>query len=63
MSDHDIALSAQQIVLGYCMWENNFHSTLDQQGLLTLGLDDLLSANAGRHERYAYLLNQRAKKQ
>lgn len=63
MSDHDIALSAKQIVLGYCLWENNFHSTLDQQGLLTLGLDDLLSANAGRHERYAYLLNQRTKKQ
>lgn len=63
MSDYDIALSAQQIIMGYCMWENNFHGVLDQQGLLTIGLDDLLSANASNHERYAYLLNQRVKKQ
>ena len=62
MSDHDIALAAQQIIIGYCMWENNFHDTLDQQGLLTIGLDDILSSNASRHEKYAYLLQQRTKR-
>jgi len=63
MSEHDIALAAQQIIHGYCVWENNFHASLDEQGLLTIGLDDLLSQNASQHERYAYLLNQRVKKQ
>ncbi len=63
MSDHDIALGAMKLIVDYCQWENNFHDALDQQGLLTIGLDDLLSTNAGNHERYAYLLQQRVKKQ
>lgn len=61
MSDQDIAISALKIIMGYCAWENNFHNVLDQNGLLTIGLDDLLSGNAGRHEKYAYLLQQRTK--
>lgn len=63
MSDQDIAMAANQIILNYCLWENNFHAVLDQQGLLTIGLDDLLSGNASNHEKYAYLLGQRVKKQ
>ena len=63
MSDHDIAMAAHQIILNYCLWENNFHTLVDQQGLLTIGLDDLLSGNASNHERYVYLLQQRIKKQ
>ena len=63
MSDYDIALAAQQIIVNYCLWENNFHAILDEAGILTIGLDDLLSNNASNHERYVYLLQQRAKKQ
>ena len=55
----EIAQIAHNIILGYCMWENNFHHHMDESGLLTIGLDDLLSTNAGNHERYAYLLQQR----
>ena len=63
MSDHDIASAAYALVVDYCKWENNFHDRLDEAGMLTIGLDDLLSANASNHERYAYLLQQRLKKQ
>lgn len=62
MSDHDIVLTAHALILEYCLWENNFHSKLDDMGILTIGLDDLISSNAGTHERYAYLLQQRSKR-
>jgi len=62
MAEHDIALTAHKIILDYCLWENIFHAKLDEMGILTLGLDDLLSSNASRHEGYAYLLQQRSKK-
>lgn len=62
MSDIDIALTAHKLILDYCLWENNFHMHLDQSNMLTIGLDDLLSANASNHERYAYLLQQRGKR-
>ena len=62
MSDIDIALTAHKVILDYCLWENNFHMHLDQANMLTIGLDDLLSANASNHERYAYLLQQRGKR-
>jgi DNA-binding ferritin-like protein len=61
MSSLDIALAAHKLVLDYCIWENNFHTHLDDLGLLTIGLDDLLSGNASNHEKYAYLLQQRVK--
>jgi DNA-binding ferritin-like protein len=63
MSDYDIAMTALSIITGYCVWENNFHSMMDEAGLLTIGLDDLLSNNASNHEKYVYLLQQRTKKQ
>lgn len=62
LSDHDIAMAAHKFILDYCLWENNFHAHLDDAGLLTIGLDDLLSSNASRHEKYAYLLQQRTKR-
>ena len=60
-SDHDIAMGAHGIILEYCLWENNFHMHLDNLGLLTIGLDDMISSNASNHERYVYLLQQRCK--
>tara|TARA_A100001015_G_C15016446_1_gene725776 strand:- start:1490 stop:1945 length:456 start_codon:yes stop_codon:yes gene_type:complete len=62
MSAHDIALAGHKLIIDYCLWENNFHAKLDEAGLLTIGTDDLLSANASNHEKYAYLLQQRTKK-
>ena len=63
MSEYDIALTAHKLIMDYCLWENNFHAKLDEAGLLTIGTDDLLSTNASNHEKYAYLLQQRTKKQ
>jgi hypothetical protein len=61
LSGQDIGMAAHRIILEYSLWENNFHSHLDGLGLLTIGLDDMISSNASNHERYIYLLQQRSK--
>ena len=50
-----------QIEKDFLKFSQNFYDSLKQMGAMTLGLDDMIMANANAHESNAYLLQQRIK--
>lgn len=50
-----------QIEKDFLEFSQNFYSALKQAGAMTLGLDDMIMANANAHETNVYLLQQRIK--
>ena len=63
MQGCEISECSRDIVGAYIELLESACNTLDNSGLLTLGLEDLFGASANRHEGYYYLLNQRAIKE
>lgn len=50
-----------QLEKDFLKFSQNFYSALKQAGAMTLGLDDMIMANANTHETHVYLLQQRIK--
>ena len=63
MQGCEISECGRDIIGAYIELLESACNTLDNSGLLTLGLEDLIGASANRHEGYYYLLNQRAIKE
>ena len=63
MQGCEISETGCDIVGAYIELLESACNVLDNHGLLTLGLEDLLSGSANRHEGYCYLLKQRAIKE
>jgi hypothetical protein len=56
-----IACAGLTLVKNYVAGLENLYEALDQAGLLTLGLDDLIMDHANRYEGFVYKLQQRVK--
>ena len=50
-----------QIEKDFLKFSQNFYDSLKRMGAMTLGLDDMIMANANAHESNVYLLQQRIK--
>lgn len=50
-----------QVEKDFLKFSQNFYDALKQAGAMTLGLDDMIMANANAHETHVYLLQQRIK--
>ncbi len=50
-----------QIEKDFLKFSQNIYDTLKKMGAMTLGLDDMIMANANAHESHVYLLQQRIK--
>ena len=50
-----------QIEKDFLKFSQNIYNELKRAGAMTLGLDDMIMANANAHEGYYYLLQQRIK--
>ena len=59
----EISEAGRDIVDAYLNLLEFAYNKLTESGLMTLGLDDLISSSASTHEGYYYLLNQRATKE
>jgi len=56
-----IACVGLALVKGYVAGLTSMYNDLDDKGLLTLGLDDLIMSHASEYEGFAYQLQQRVK--
>ena len=56
-----IAKEAIEVIINLINSVSEIYSEFEEAGMLTLGLDDALSANAGEYEKYLYFLGQRYK--
>ena len=56
-----IAAVGLQIEKDFLKFSQNIYNELKRAGAMTLGLDDMIMANANAHEGYYYLLQQRIK--
>jgi DNA-binding ferritin-like protein len=56
-----IALTGLQIERDFLEFCQEMYQTLEANGALTLGLDDMIMANASEHETFVYLLQQRVR--
>lgn len=56
-----IAAVGLQIEKDFLKFSQNIYNELKSAGAMTLGLDDMIMANANAHEGYYYLLQQRIK--
>jgi DNA-binding ferritin-like protein len=59
----EIASTGRDIVEAYLELLEVVYKKLTESQDMTLGLDDMISSSANRHEGYYYLLNQRATKE
>ena len=50
-----------QLEKDFLKFSQNFYNALKSTGAMTLGLDDMIMANANAHETHVYLLQQRVK--
>jgi len=50
-----------QVEKDFLKFSQNFYNSLKSSGAMTLGLDDMIMANANAHETHVYLLQQRVK--
>jgi len=55
------AAAGLQMEKDFLKFSQNFYNALKQAGAMTLGLDDMIMANANAHEGHVYLLQQRIK--
>jgi hypothetical protein len=56
-----IAAIGLQIEKDFLGFSQNIYDALEKMGAMTLGLDDMIMANANAHEGHVYLLQQRIK--
>ena len=56
-----IVKEAIEVIINLINSVSEIYSEFEKAGMLTLGLDDTLSANAGEYEKYLYFLGQRYK--
>jgi hypothetical protein len=56
-----IAAVGLQIEKDFLVFSKNMYKTMKEMGAMTLGLDDMIMANANAHEGHAYLLKQRVR--
>lgn len=61
LSGASVAAVGLQIEKDFLKFSQNIYNELKRAGAMTLGLDDMIMANANAHEGYAYLLKQRIK--
>ncbi len=59
----EIASTGRDIVEAYLELLEEAHKKISESHEMTLGLDDMISSSANKHEGYYYLLNQRAIKE
>jgi len=57
-----IAAIGFQIEKDFLKFSQSIYESLKQSGAMTLGLDDMIMANANAHEGHVYLLQQRIKR-
>jgi len=55
------AAAGLQMEKDFLKFSQNFYNALKQAGAMTLGLDDMIMANANAHEGHVYHLQQRIK--
>lgn len=63
MEGCEISEAGRDITEAYLTLLEVAYDKISDAGLMTLGLDDLISSSASTHEGYYYLLNQRATKE
>jgi hypothetical protein len=56
-----VAAVGLQIERDFLKFSQNIYNELKRSGAMTLGLDDMIMANANTHEGHVYLLQQRIK--
>jgi len=61
LAPRDIAKEGLHIIEDYLEFLNRAFKTLEEKGMLTLGMNDQWSASANNHETYVYLLKQRTR--
>ena len=59
MKPLEIAATGLQIEKDFLVFSKNIYKELKNIGAMTLGMDDMIMANANAHEGHAYLLKQR----
>ena len=61
LSARDIAAEGLKMEKAYIVFLEGFFKYLEDQDMLTLGLNDAIAASANTHETYVYLLQQRVR--
>ena len=61
MPVQSIAAIGLEIEKDFLKFSQNLYDTLKRLNMMTLGLDDMIMANANAHETFVYLLQQRLK--
>lgn len=61
LASRDIAAEGLKMEKAYISFVEGFFKFLEEQDMLTLGLNDQLAASANTHETYVYLLQQRVR--
>lgn len=61
LDEKSIAMSAMILIVDHMKGIESLRTFLDNQNLLTLGIDDFLAAAQNQYESYAYMINQHIK--